>query len=86
MYLTLNLQKSINSAAASISACQAFFPCPSIVAANNLYLYFPAAKSAAFKKIADLSVNARFCHAGFTANAPLIPRSGPDYLQSYIIW
>src|SRR3954464_1769202 len=48
-YCTLNLKKSTSSAAESISACQAFFPCPNIVAAIISYLYFPDIKSAAFK-------------------------------------
>lgn len=68
-YTTLNLKKSINSAAASISACQAFFPCPRIVAAITSYLYFPAIRSAAFRKMAALSAKGRFSHSGLAARA-----------------
>jgi hypothetical protein len=44
-------------------------PWPSIVAAIISYLYFPAIRSAAFKKIAALSEKGRDCHSGFAARA-----------------
>lgn len=71
-YTTLNLKKSTNSAAASISACQAFFPCPRMVAAITSYLYFPAIRSAAFKKMAALSAKGKFSHSGLAARAASI--------------
>lgn len=63
------------SAAASISACQAFLPCPSIVAAMSLYRYFPLANSAALRKIAALSFQGRVSHSSFAARAPSIASS-----------
>ena len=46
---------AVVSHAASISACHIVLPCPNIVAANTLFLYFVLNKSAAFKKTAHLS-------------------------------
>ena len=43
------MERERTSAAASISACQAFLPCPSMVAAQIFALYFPLIKSAACK-------------------------------------
>ena len=63
------LRKSHSSAAASISACHAFFPCPSIVAAINSYRCFPPIRSAAFRNIAALSANVIDSHAGLAARA-----------------
>lgn len=63
------LKKSHSSAAASISACHAFFPCPSIVAAIISYLYFPLIRSAALRNTAARSANGKFSHAGFAARA-----------------
>lgn len=71
-YAQLNLKKSTNSAAASISACQAFFPWPNMVAAIISYLYFPAIKSAAFKNTAARSENGRVDHSFFASRAPVI--------------
>ena len=65
----MNLKKSQSSAAASISACHAFFPCPSIVRAINSYRYFPDIKSAAFKNIAARSAKVMDSHAGLAAKA-----------------
>lgn len=64
-----HLKKSHNSAAASISACHAFFPCPSIVNAMISYRYFPLIRSAAFRKIAARSANGRSSHSDLAARA-----------------
>lgn len=40
----------LTSAAASISACQTFLPCPNMTEAHILALYFPDIKSAALRK------------------------------------
>jgi hypothetical protein len=58
------------SAAASISACHAFLPCPNIVAAINLYLHFPLTSSAAFKNIAARSAQGIASHSALAARAP----------------
>ena len=63
------LKKSQSSAAESISACHAFFPCPSIVAAIISYRYFPLIKSAALRKTAALSAKGKDSQAGFAARA-----------------
>lgn len=62
----------LTSAAASISACQAFFPCPNMVAAMTSNLYFPAIKSAALRKIAALSAHGISSHSGLAFKAPSI--------------
>lgn len=68
-YLTLNLKKSHSSAAASISACHAFFPCPTIVAAMISYLYLVEIRSAALRKTAARSAKGRFDHDSWAARA-----------------
>lgn len=64
-----HLRKSHSSAAASISACHAFFPWPTIVAAIISYLYFPLIRSAAFKKTAARSAKGNVSHADFAFKA-----------------
>lgn len=54
------------------SACQIFFPWPSIVDAIIWDLYFPVNKSAAFKKIEARSLNGIASHCGFAFIARLI--------------
>ena len=61
---TLNRQKSISSQAASISAWNAVFDCPSMVAALSVSRQGPASRSAAFRKIAARSSNDMARHAG----------------------
>jgi hypothetical protein len=51
------LKKSHNSAAASISACHAFFPWPAIVTAIMSYRYFVEIRSAALRKMLARSAN-----------------------------
>ena len=65
-------EKDVTSAAASISACHTFFPCPKIVAAKSLYLYFPLTRSAALRKIAARSFQGSDSHFSFAASAPSI--------------
>lgn len=63
----------LTSAAASISACQAFFPWPSMVAAIILYLHLGDDKrSAAFKKMADRSLNGKASHWALAFKHPSI--------------
>jgi hypothetical protein len=71
-HCTLNRSKSQVSAAASISACQMFFPWPTIVAAINGYRYFPETKAAARIKIAARSSNGVFSHSDFAIKASSI--------------
>lgn len=70
-----DLRKSQSSAAASISACHAFLPCPSMVAAISSCLYFPLIKSAALRNIAALSSKGVDSHHGLTASADSIAAS-----------
>lgn len=70
--LSAYLKKSQSSAAASISACHAFFPWPSIVAAISSYRYFPLIRSAALRNTAALSAKGSVSHAGFAARAESI--------------
>src|SRR4051794_30479915 len=67
-----HLKKSHSSAAASISACHAFLPCPTIVAAMMSYLYLVEMRSAALRNTEARSANGNDSHDGFTANAALI--------------
>src|SRR5690242_184496 len=71
-YLTLNLKKSHNSAAESISACHAFLPWPTIVAAIISYRYFPDTRSAALRKTEARSAKGRASHSAFAASAESI--------------
>lgn len=64
-----NFRKSTVSAAASISACQAFLPCPSIVAAMISYLYLPPMRSAALRKMAARSTKGVASHDSLAARA-----------------
>ena len=68
-YWALNLKKSINSHAASISAWYTFFDWAIIVAALIFALYGPANNSAAFRKIATLWFHGKFDQFSFAANA-----------------
>ena len=70
--LSTDRKKSHSSAAASISACHAFFPCPSIAAAITSYRYLPAIRSAALRNIAALSAKGRVSHARFAERADSI--------------
>ena len=70
--LTAYLKKSQSSAAASISACQAFLPWPTMVAAMISYRYFPDMRSAAFKNTAARSANDKLSQAGLAARAESI--------------
>lgn len=67
-----HLKKSHSSAAASISACHAFFPWPTIVAAMMSYRYLVDTRSAALRKTAARSAKGRFAHASWAANASSI--------------
>src|SRR5947207_7586472 len=71
-YWELNFKKSTVSATASISACQAFLPCPNIVAANISYLYFPEIKSAAFRKTDARSEKGNVDHVALSFNAAVM--------------
>jgi hypothetical protein len=53
-------------------------PWPSIVAAIISYLYFPAIRSAALRKIAARSEKGRDSHAGFAARAASIAAETSD--------
>lgn len=90
-YLTLKRRKSMSSAAASISACHAFFPWPRIVAAMILYLHFPANKSAAFKNIEARSFHGIDSHCSLAFNADVmadlvISGVAPQYLATQVLW
>lgn len=63
------LRKSHSSAAASISACQAFLPCPIIVVAIISYRYLVEIRSAAFKKTAARSAKGRDSQADLASSA-----------------
>jgi hypothetical protein len=56
-------------AAASISACHAFLPCPTIVAAMISYRYFVEIRSAALRNTDARSANGSASHAGLAASA-----------------
>lgn len=66
------LRKSQSSAAESISACHAFFPCPTIVAAMISYRYLDEIRSAAFKNTAARSANGRLSHDDLAASTDSI--------------
>jgi hypothetical protein len=63
------LRKSHSSAAASISACHAFLPCPTMVAAMISYRYFVDIRSAALRKTAARSANGRLSQAFLASRA-----------------
>jgi hypothetical protein len=73
-----HLKKSHNSAAASISACHAFLPCPNIVAAISSYRYFPLIRSAALRNTAARSANGRDSHADLAVRAKSIALDTSD--------
>lgn len=86
-----HLKKSQSSAAASISACQAFFPCPIIVAAMISYRYLVLIKSAALRKTAALSANGSDSHDGLAFKARSIASATSVvvplwYLHTLLAW
>lgn len=84
-------KEQLTSAAASISACHAFFPWPRMVAATSLYRYFLLIRSAALRKMAARSPHGKASHAALAARAPSIARatvasSASWYVQRCRAW
>ena len=81
---TLKRQKSISSQAASISAWNAVFDWPSMVAALIRWRHGPASRSAALRMIAARSSNESACHPGAASFAALTAASASRVVEFFM--